>query len=74
METIHLYDRVTCDYELSPSLKMKYFHSAFSNEALRYYDSQVAPSCSTFEKMQDQFNSVTSQNKAKETTKYLKLD
>jgi hypothetical protein len=46
--TINLYTRVASDYELNATHKFNYFHNAFKSEALRYYDSVVAPSTTIF--------------------------
>jgi hypothetical protein len=77
VETIHLYSRVSMDYDLNMASRLKFFHNAFRGEALRYYDSHVAPSCSTFVeatlRMTEQFNSKTRQAKAKATLKQLRL-
>jgi hypothetical protein len=71
IETIHLYYRVSMDYDLNPVLRLKCFHNAFKGEALRFYDSKFASSCSTFVeatlRMTEQFNSKTRQAKAKAT-------
>jgi hypothetical protein len=78
METINLYTRVASDYELNATQKLKYFHNEFKSEALRYYDSVVAPSTTIFAEamnmMVDHFNSRTRQNKAKELMKQLHIN
>jgi hypothetical protein len=78
IETIHLYSRVSMDYDLNPASRLKLFHNAFRGEALRFYDSKVASSCSTFVeatlRMTEQFNSKTRQAKAKATLNQLRLD
>jgi hypothetical protein len=76
--TIHLYSRVSMDYDLNPVSRLKCFHNAFKGEALRFYDSKVASSCSTFVeatlRMTEQFNSRSRHAKAKATLKQLSLD
>jgi hypothetical protein len=71
IETIHLYSRVSIDYDLNPTSRLKVFHNAFRGEALRFYDSQVTSSCSTFVeatlRMTEEYNSKTRQAKAKAT-------
>jgi hypothetical protein len=78
IETIHLYSRVATDYDLNLASRLKFFHNAFSGEALRFYDSKVASSCSTFVeatiRMTEQFNSRTRQAKAKTNLNQLRLE
>jgi hypothetical protein len=51
IERIQLYSRVSMDYYLNPASQLKYFDNAFRGEALRFYDSKVSSSCSTFVKV-----------------------
>jgi Zinc knuckle len=78
IETIQLYTRVCADYDLSNASSLKFFHNAFSGEALRFYDSKVASTCSTFAeatvRMNEQFNSRTRQAKAKVSLSQLRLE
>jgi hypothetical protein len=78
VDTIHLYSRISNDYDLSPASRLKLFHNAFRGEALRFYDYRVIPTCSTFAeaslKMREQYNSRTRQSKAKATLGQLRLD
>jgi hypothetical protein len=78
METVQLYSRVAMDYEVSPASRLKFFHNAFSGEALRFYDSKVSSSCSSFVeatiRMTELFNAKTRPAKAKTTMNQLRLD
>jgi hypothetical protein len=69
IETIQRYSRVAADYDLSNASRLNYFHNTFTGKALRFYDSKVASTCSTFSeatvRMNEQLNSRTRQAKAK---------
>jgi hypothetical protein len=78
IETIHLYSRVASDDDLDIASRLKFFHNAFSGEALRFCDTKVASSCSTFVeatiRMTEQFNSRSRQAKAKTNLNQLRLE
>jgi hypothetical protein len=77
-ECVETTPRVFGPVTLNATQKLKYFRNEFKSEALRYYDSVVAPSTTIFAEamnmMVDHFNSRTRQNKAKELMKQLHIN
>jgi hypothetical protein len=65
------------DYNLSAKQKLDYMHHVLEGEAKRLYREKILSSCATFAEassmMQEEFNSLTRQNRVRKHLQKLKL-
>ena len=76
-EGLNNYCEAASEYELSTEQMLKYFHNMFDGEAKRFFRSNVVNNANTLETacqlMQNEFNSITRQNRMRRILQNLRL-